>query len=231
MTPILKFTDYQVQAARTSGCNGEKYTPNVFDPDPPPMSKLLQTRLETVSLGVIGELGEFADYWKKVIGHGHPRDKDKEIKELGDQFWYGAELYSVFGLKMFNNEESDDLAKAQESFNKQIADYRAKYVEKMKECPDEVQPSSEFFDVASTIRQGSMIAALVAGTVDRILGYQPIDVGRMIHYMDSHVSLMCTVATLTGHDLKTILETNIAKLEARYPNGFNPESSINRKPE
>jgi hypothetical protein len=39
------------------------------------------------------------------------------------------------------------------------------------------------------------------------------------------------LAKVFGFDLNEIAELNIAKLKARYPDGFTPELSQNRKPE
>lgn len=50
-----------------------------------------KTRLERLSvfgLGVAGEAGEVADIIKKFVGHDHPIDDNKLIKELGDVLWY-----------------------------------------------------------------------------------------------------------------------------------------------
>lgn len=50
-----------------------------------------EQRLTEAGLGVAGEAGEFADLIKKLLFHGHPLDKDKAIKELGDVMWYLAQ--------------------------------------------------------------------------------------------------------------------------------------------
>lgn len=48
--------------------------------------------LATFALGVAGEAGEVADLIKKHVGHGHPLDRAKVVKELGDVLWYVAVL-------------------------------------------------------------------------------------------------------------------------------------------
>jgi NTP pyrophosphatase (non-canonical NTP hydrolase) len=48
-------------------------------------------------LGLAGEVGEFVDEYKKVIGHGHPINEEKLMKELGDVIWYIAEIATTFG--------------------------------------------------------------------------------------------------------------------------------------
>lgn len=40
------------------------------------------------ALGIAGEAGEVADLLKKHLFHGHPLDKEKLRKELGDVAWY-----------------------------------------------------------------------------------------------------------------------------------------------
>ena len=37
-------------------------------------------------------------------------------------------------------------------------------------------------------------------------------------------------ATTIGYDLETILQMNVDKLKERYPDGFDPEKSLHRKP-
>ena len=76
----MTFDEYQKLASRTSG-NHE----NVV---------LIS------ALGLAGEAGEVCDYLKKVYGHGHELDITKLKKELGDCFWYLADLCTRFHLKM-----------------------------------------------------------------------------------------------------------------------------------
>ncbi len=52
------------------------------------------------ALGLTGEAGEVADLIKKHIGHGHPLDKTKTAKELGDDFWYIAVLACRIGYTL-----------------------------------------------------------------------------------------------------------------------------------
>ena len=43
-------------------------------------------------MGLCGESGEAIDLVKKHLHQGHPLDKEKLIKELGDIAWYLAEV-------------------------------------------------------------------------------------------------------------------------------------------
>ena len=63
-----KLIDYQINALETwSGGNGQELA---------------------AGLGIAGEAGEVADLVKKEYFHGHPRDPDKMLKELGDVLYY-----------------------------------------------------------------------------------------------------------------------------------------------
>lgn len=71
-------------------------------------------QLATLSLGLAGEAAEFlelamemavnagkiADYFKKVIGHGHPLDRERVVKELGDNLWYNAMLADLLHIPL-----------------------------------------------------------------------------------------------------------------------------------
>ncbi len=52
------------------------------------------------ALGLCGEAGELADQIKKIVFHGHARDTDKLINELGDVRWYMELLCSELGTTM-----------------------------------------------------------------------------------------------------------------------------------
>lgn len=56
--------------------------------------------LSNVGLGLAGEAGEIADMIKKHLHQGHPLDRDKFIKELGDVAWYLALGCTVIGEPM-----------------------------------------------------------------------------------------------------------------------------------
>jgi len=74
--------DYQRDAIRSWGATSD-----------------LKFDLQILQLGLVGEAGEVADLIKKVEGHGHPANREKLIKELGDVLWYVAVLHHALGLK------------------------------------------------------------------------------------------------------------------------------------
>jgi len=57
-------------------------------------------QLATLGLGLGGESGECADLIKKHVGHGHPLDEAKLVKELGDVLWYIATLADELGVSL-----------------------------------------------------------------------------------------------------------------------------------
>lgn len=60
----------------------------------------LPMQLATFALGLGGEAGEVQDLIKKHLGHGHPLDRDKLNKELGDCGWYLAVLSYLNGTTL-----------------------------------------------------------------------------------------------------------------------------------
>lgn len=51
-------------------------------------------------MGLCGEAGEAIDLVKKHLHQGHPLDREKLIKELGDVAWYLAETASALDVPL-----------------------------------------------------------------------------------------------------------------------------------
>lgn len=214
--------DYQALAARTSGANGVSYVPSKFGPLTE-IPKEVIVRIETCSLGLIGEVGELADHIKKVIGHGHPIDHALCQKELGDISWYIAEAYSMFGLEA----PDDDIDEAYTTFKADLQKADARYQDAHE------RPIDNMRQVASLLRKmsasvgaiGGMIeGALYGGAIFRYI--PPSDLRTMLDMLSGMTN---TVALRLGFTFREILELNIEKLKKRYPEGFKSEDSINRK--
>ena len=56
-----------------------------------------------------------------------------------------------------------------------------------------------------------------------------IDVEHIAKELGDVAWYLAVTADALGYDLETIFQMNIDKLRARYPDGFDPELSINRK--
>lgn len=80
----MKFDDYQKQAILL----------NVSSDSP--------LKKEILVLGVVGEAGEVADKWKKVLAYHDGKFTDEDVaeigKELGDVIWYVAALAESLGI-------------------------------------------------------------------------------------------------------------------------------------
>ena len=100
---ITTLTEYQAAALRTaSGASME--SPHA--------------RLTTAALGLCGEAGEFAEIVKKHLFHGHPLDREKLVKEIGDVMWYVAFACHAADVEL------------EEVASRNIAKLRARYPEK-----------------------------------------------------------------------------------------------------
>lgn len=51
-------------------------------------------------MGLCGESGEVIDIVKKHLAQGHPLDREKMIKELGDVAWYLAETACALDVEL-----------------------------------------------------------------------------------------------------------------------------------
>lgn len=51
-------------------------------------------------MGLCGESGEAIDIVKKHLAQGHPLDREKLIKELGDIAWYLAETATALDVTL-----------------------------------------------------------------------------------------------------------------------------------
>jgi NTP pyrophosphatase (non-canonical NTP hydrolase) len=86
----MKLNEYQEKAAEYSD-----FGPETHQKQPESVSHLAM-----VGLGITGEAGEVSDYIKKVLFHGHPMDKTKLRKELGDALWYVQEGARAGGMTL-----------------------------------------------------------------------------------------------------------------------------------
>lgn len=79
----MTFDEYQQHAMRTAG---KQETENLS--------------LCMAAMGLAGEAGETCDLIKKMVFHGHPMDREKVKKEIGDVLWYAAVLAERCGWKL-----------------------------------------------------------------------------------------------------------------------------------
>lgn len=73
----------------------QKEAMTLLNPDIPPKDVLVNA-----VMGLCGESGECVDHVKKHLFQGHPLEKDKLIKELGDVAWYLAEAATALEVPL-----------------------------------------------------------------------------------------------------------------------------------
>ena len=79
----MKVNDYQKEAMQ------------LLNPDITPKDILVNA-----VMGLCGESGECVDHVKKHLFQGHPLDKAKLVKELGDVAWYLAEAATALDVSL-----------------------------------------------------------------------------------------------------------------------------------
>lgn len=162
------------------------------------------------ALGLAGEAGEVADLIKKVFYHGKPFDRDKLIEEGGDLAWYIAYLAYTLGFGM------DELIDGVYHYNN----------------------FQKLSDVQKYTRIGNLLtsrAGRLAERLDFLVFEAPDHLSvEMRHLKSDLASLLGWLEALSlalDTSLQAMCRVNIAKLEKRYPNGFNTADSLARKDE
>lgn len=140
-------------------------------------------------MGLFGETGEVVDLIKKHIGHSHPLDRDKLVKELGDVEWYMEAIRQAHGF------EREEYAATVKIDNTEAG-----------ACRD-------------VLRLGTEVGLIVEL-------YTPFLIKNALRIIDR---CLAKIYFRYGITREEALEQNIKKLEARYPNGFSTEASLNRK--
>lgn len=220
----ITFKEYQALAVRTSGARDHVFAPTPFAAMPVPQGPVV-ARLTTAALGLVGEVGEFADLLKKVVGHGHPPDPDKFRKEGGDVFWYVAEASAAFGITL----PDKDADETQDEWVGELS-------------PDPLAPGESPHSAAvAHVLAAAVFAAKFGVYYDAVTtGAAPPDTGwadddpqesgwEQVSFLLSNVAGRLAVALdLIGQPLGQVLEANVAKLKERYPDGFSEDRSLNR---
>lgn len=85
---VVDLNGYQREAQRTAK-KSEDWPQDV-----------LEKEMLVNGCGVAGEAGEVADEIKKWAGHGHPLNREKLKKELGDTLWYVARIAHLLGIPL-----------------------------------------------------------------------------------------------------------------------------------
>lgn len=221
MKKPITFREYQLLAARTSGAKDSVFCPTPFAPLPIISDPKFQVRLRTAVLGLVGEIGEFADLLKKVVGHGHEPDHDKFLKEGGDVYWYLAELASCLGIAMADDEAT--------SYQARAAEERLGGPLGEEENPYEVATDSVLEAAGYAGGMAAVVLSLLSGggpVIEPEAGWADTVV-----VLAKAGTAMAVALYVLRLPLGPVLEANIEKLKKRYPEGFSSERSLDRPPE
>lgn len=94
-----------------------------------------------------------------------------------------------------------------------------------------IQRDSERFDA---IHHGVFGLCSEAGEVAGIYqkSYQdhPVEIEHLVKELGDCLWMIAEICSAYGIGLDYVMETNIQKLKERYPNGFEVDKSLNRKP-
>lgn len=145
-----------------------------------------ELRFENACLGLIGELGEVAEHYKKAKFHGKPLDPVKVLEEIGDLYWYGAQACDAKGL------DADKIWGWKWRFNYSFHDA----------VPDSSILTKAVADLHILFRSGDDDEEWAELSLSSLFG-------------------LCRVLiTRLGSTQEAVMEANIAKLRARWPDGF-----------
>lgn len=151
--------------------------------------------------GIIGETGEIADLVKKLYFHEHKPETiyPKLAEEAGDLLWYVAWMADLFGFSLA-------------------------------ELIDMVGPRRSVYGQEAII----YIALRLNSNGDRLIEWieEAAEDKTPLQFIErgliSILSLLWWLADEIDTTLEAIAAANIEKLHRRYPNGFDPNRSINR---
>lgn len=149
------------------------------------------------ALGLVGEAGEVADLVKKFIGHDHPLDRSKMVKELGDVCWYVTALSLVLRGEAYTHGIWGD---AQEAVTLSAAS----------RLPMEHHAAMLCLSAAGVTGPLFSGSAALAGIGLESVCYGLVAIARCL---------------AEPADIGEVWAVNAGKLAARYPAGFDPKRS------
>lgn len=160
--------------------------------------------LHNMTLGILGELGEVSDLYKKHFYQGHELNLNKLRIEVGDLFWYMGNLATIIGITI------------QPTPRKQIG---ATYWHMTTQEGLIIQSHEH----AQTIAQRIAITTSVIPAKRRMPAIQ--------NSLNALAGRMEYLLNIEGQTLYDALDDVIDKLKKRYPDAFSPEASITRRDE
>lgn len=184
-------------------------------------------------MGIIGEYGEFFDYIKKLYTHSLTEEKKREIcslapKELGDLVWYlstSLAIYYDYSLDDVYNHITGSMKKG---FNLSENLISKAALSKDPLC----QPASGNYNIDYINHYIGTIDIDTVNVFDTLMNFKKVlnkidyietkeDAIRVVGEILLYVAAIAKI--MFGVNLSEILEANIEKLRARYPEGFSAD--------
>jgi NTP pyrophosphatase (non-canonical NTP hydrolase) len=168
--------------------------------------------LSVSALGLVGETGEIADLIKKYFYHGKSFDRAKLLEECGDVAWYMAYLCHTLEIDFSALKPRTFIA-----YGLFLANLKTE--------------SEKFtrLGIQLTYR-----AAVIGNYIEDLI-FTESDILKAESGISTNLAIlfnMLSILTISlNSSFEEICQLNIAKLNKRYPNGFNTADSIARKDE
>lgn len=168
------------------------------------------------NMGVgLTEASEVTNEYKKVIFHHHPFPRAKIVKEFGDMMFYMSEIANIFQIDL------DELWEAIKCYTEvNMYGVETKLTDRDNLTLDELTSlNKSVADMLAVIRDRHMWSSR---------GLKTILANRVRVFLYSILESQKTIFHLWSISIEEVLETNIKKLNTRYPDGFSAEASIAR---
>lgn len=159
--------------------------------------------------GLISEMGELTDPFKKNMAYGKNISWVNIGEEIGDLLWYLAGLYNINGL-------SPNLKLIA------MADQQLKIV---------IEESENLLseDAFLLLKINEAISDICDVFKNSLGGYSyKNNLGNLNSLLDILLAYISEFCVRCGFDVERVMQTNIDKLKSRYPEKFDSDKAINR---
>ena len=143
-------------------------------------------------LGLMGEMGELADLFKKFWYHDHPENREHVLKESGDILWYLA-LYC-----------------------------------RGRQCRIDRERVAHITQTWPESRDIKQFLLIMQSAFTNLLNSRSDPWLEEVNAVSIAGAVGC-IASIYDSSLEEVMDMNITKLSARYPDGFSTEASLHRK--
>lgn len=149
-------------------------------------------------LGILTEVGELADVFKKNMAYKKEIDWINVQEEIGDCLWYVAGLYN-------HNEYVRDNFKLENSAGRKL------WYGNFNLIGDMLAQTSVIFDV-----------------IDDQMVEDNLNISLLAYKIKKLVQIIVDFCIFNNFNIENIMQNNIDKLKTRYPEKFTSEKAINR---